>query len=343
MSDVSVSLAKLAQHLNATIHNPLNSDLDSILIGRVAPLDEAKQGDVTFLNDKKYLPKLPECQASAVILTAELAQNYANLALVMKDPYVGFALAAQLLDPTPRPQYGIHPSAVIAPSAQVGVGANIGPNVVIEADAIIGEHVTLGPGTVIGVGAVLGSGCHIHANVTIYHGCVLGQNVAVLSGTVIGPDGFGYANDQGTWRKIPQTGKVVIGDNTEIGALCTIDRGSLADTEIAENVIIDDQVHIAHNCRIGTGSCLCGAVAMAGSVTIGKNVICAGTVAINGHINICDGVQITGNTMVTSDITEPGVYSSGMPHAPYNEWRRNSVRYKQLDTLAKRVKALENK
>ena len=338
-----MNIQALANHLNATLHNLSQDEAAQIHINKVAPLDEAQTGDITFLNDKKYLSKLPECNASVVILTEALARDYAGAALVMKDPYVGFALAAQQLDPTPRPQYGIHPRAVIDDTAQVGANANIGPNVVIEAGAIIGEDVTIGPGCVIGVNAVIGSGSHIHANVTIYHSCQLGQKVAVLSGTVIGPDGFGYANDVGTWRKIPQTGRVIIGDNTEIGALCTIDRGSLTDTVIEQNVIIDDQVHIAHNCQIGSGSCLCGAVAMAGSVKIGKNVIVAGTVAINGHITICDNVQITGNTMVTSDITEPGVYSSGMPHAPYNEWRRNSVRYKQLDQLAKRVKALETK
>lgn len=338
-----MNIQALANHLNATLHNLTQDEAAQIHINKVAPLDEAQTGDITFLNDKKYLSKLPECNASVVILTEALARDYAGAALVMKDPYVGFALAAQQLDPTPRPLYGIHPSAVIDDTVQVGANANIGPNVVIEAGAIIGEDVTIGPGCVIGVNAVIGSGSHIHANVTIYHSCQLGQKVAVLSGTVIGPDGFGYANDAGTWRKIPQTGRVIIGDNSEIGALCTIDRGSLADTVIEHNVIIDDQVHIAHNCQIGSGSCLCGAVAMAGSVKIGKNVIVAGTVAINGHITICDNVQITGNTMVTSDITEPGVYSSGMPHAPYNEWRRNSVRYKQLDQLAKRVKALETK
>lgn len=337
----TMNLLAIAAHINGRLHNISEADARALEITKVAPIDTATAGDITFLNDKKYLPQLADAKASCVILTEKLAADFAGVAIIVADAYVGYALVAQALDPTPRPAYGIHPSAWVDPSAQIGDGANIGPQAVVEAYAIIGENVTIGPGSVVGVGATIGSHSRLDANVTIYHGCVLGQNVVVLSGSVIGSDGFGYANDQGTWQKIPQTGRVVIGDNTEIGALVTIDRGSIADTEIADNVIIDDQVHIAHNCKIGHGTCICGGTAMAGSVNIGQYVIIAGAVAINGHISICDKVQITGNTMVTTDITEPGVYSSGMPHAPYNEWRRTSVRYKQLDEMNKRIKMLE--
>lgn len=341
----SVSLITLAQHINATI-SPATGDVgaaESIMIHKVAPLDKAQAGDVAFLNDKKYLKSLATANASAVILTEKLAADFDGVALIVKDAYVGFALAAQLLDPTPKPHYAIHPSAFVDASAVLGNNVSVGPNAVIEAGVHLGDDVSIGAGAVIRVNAKIGARSYIHPNVTIYHSCELGEHVVIHSNTVIGSDGYGYAPNGGKWITIPQTGKVVIGDYTEIGASTTIDRGALEDTVIGQHVIIDNQVHIAHNVVIGDGACLCGGTMMAGSVNIGKNVIIAGTVAINGHIQICDNVQITGNTMVTSNITEPGVYSSGMPHSPYSEWRRNSVRIRQLDSVFKRVKTLENK
>ncbi len=341
---ISVSLASLAQHINATIASPtpsLLAEAEHMQITRVAPLDKSQAGDVAFLNDKKYLKSLASAQASAVILTEKLAQDYAGVALIVEDAYVGFALAAQLLDPTPKPHYAIHPSAYVDPTAVLGEQVSIGPNAVIEAGVVLGDDVSIGAGAVIRVNAQIGAHSIIHPNATIYHSCELGQHVVIHSNTVIGSDGYGYAPSGGKWITIPQTGKVIIGDFTEIGASTTIDRGALEDTVIGQHVIIDNQVHIAHNVVIGDGACLCGGTMMAGSVNIGKNVIIAGTVAINGHITICDNVQITGNTMVTSDIREPGVYSSGMPHSPYSEWRRNSIRIKQLDSVFKRVKTLE--
>ncbi len=338
-----MDLKTIAEHLNASLHNITVAEATQLDITKVAPVDKAQAGDIAFLNDKKYLSALADTQASAVILNEKLATDFPGVALVVKDPYVGFALTAQLLDPTPKPHYQIHPSAFVDPTAQLGEHVSIGPNAVIEAGVILGDNVSIGPNSVIRVNAQIGSGSYIHPNVTIYHSCVLGQNVVIHSATTIGCDGYGYAPNGGSWVTIPQTGKVLIGDNTEIGASTTIDRGALADTVIGANVIIDNQVHIAHNVKVGDGSCLCGGTMMAGSVDIGKNVIIAGTVAINRHIKICDNVQITGNTMVTSDINEPGVYSSGMPHSPYSEWRRNSIRLKQLDSLFKRVKDLERK
>jgi UDP-3-O-[3-hydroxymyristoyl] glucosamine N-acyltransferase len=338
-----MDLKTIAEHLDASLHNLTEEQAVKLEISKVAPVDKAQTGDIAFLNDKKYLSALAGTQASAVILNEKLAADFSGVALVVKDPYVGFALTAQLLDPTPKPHYQIHPSAFVDSSAQLGENVSIGPNAVIEAGVILGDNVSVGPNSVIRVNAQIGSGTYIHPNVTIYHSCVLGQNVVVHSATTIGCDGYGYAPNNGSWVTIPQTGRVLIGDNTEIGASTTIDRGALEDTIIGTNVIIDNQVHIAHNVKVGDGSCLCGGTMMAGSVDIGKNVIIAGTVAINGHIKICDNVQITGNTMVTSDISEPGVYSSGMPHTPYSDWRRNSIRLKQLDSLFKRVKDLERK
>ena len=340
----AVSLTQLAQHIDATISSPDKETLArtaEVIIERVAPLDRAQKGEVGFLNDKKYVASLSSTQASAVILTEKLANDYPGIALVVKDAYVGFALAAQLLNPTPKPHYAIHPSAFVDETAQLGNDVSIGPNAVIEAGVVLGDNVSIGAGAVIRVNARIGHDSYIHPNVTVYHSCELGHHVVVHSNTSVGCDGYGYAPNAGTWITIPQTGIVRIGDYTEIGASTTIDRGALDDTIIGEHVIIDNQVHIAHNVVVGDGSCLCGGTMMAGSVNIGKNVIIAGTVAINGHISICDNVQITGNTMVTSDITQPGVYSSGMPHTPYSEWRRNSVRIKQLDSIFKRVKALE--
>lgn len=332
----SINLADLAQKLDAELIGD-----GGYAITSVADALKAQSGDICFVKDKKFISSLSEIQAGAILLTAEFSDAYSGNRLIVADPYVAYAKVAQLLDPSPSIAVGIHPSAQIDSDAFLAEGVCVGANAVISAGANIESQCEIGPGCYIGENAILGSGTKLHANVTIYHGVTVGQNCLFQAGAVIGSDGFGYANDAGVWVKIPQTGAVSVGDSVEIGANTCIDRGSLEDTVIERNVIIDNQVHIAHNCIIGEGTAIAGNSAMAGSTKIGRYCAIAGCVAINGHIEICDKVHITGFSMVTKNITEPGMYSSGIPATDFNSWRKNTVKLKQVDKLFDRVKSLE--
>ncbi|WP_115717963.1 UDP-3-O-(3-hydroxymyristoyl)glucosamine N-acyltransferase [Gallaecimonas mangrovi] len=335
---MAYSLAKLAELVGAEVKGDGNLSIE-----RVATLESASQGQIAFLANSKYRKHLEQTQASAVILSEADLPFCKSAALVMKNPYLGFAKVAQLLDTTPAPAEGVHPTAVISDSASVAPSASIGANTVIEAGAVIGEGTAIGPNGFIGKGTQIGDNCTIWSNVAIYHGVSLGHHCKVHAGVVIGADGFGYANDKGKWEAIPQTGGVRIGDAVEIGAGTTIDRGALEDTVIEDNVIIDNQVQIAHNVVIGTGSAVAGTTVFAGSVTVGKYCIIGGACAIAGHLSIADGTTITGMSMVTKAISEPGVYSSGTPAQPNREWRKSAARFRQLDEMHRRLKSLEEK
>ncbi|MGL4612750.1 MAG: UDP-3-O-(3-hydroxymyristoyl)glucosamine N-acyltransferase [Shewanella sp.] len=332
----SVTLKELSLLLDGVIQGD-----DSLVINSVATLEHARAGQISFLANSKYRAQLENTQASAVLLSAKDAQDYQGTALIVKDPYVGFARVAQFLDTTPKAAVGIHPSAHIDPSAQLGEGVAIGANAVIGANVILGEHVQIGAGTVIGQDVIIGSNTRLWANVTLYHNVHIGQDCIIHSGAVIGSDGFGYANERGQWIKIPQTGGVRIGDRVEIGASTTIDRGALGHTEIHSGVIIDNQVQIAHNDIIGENTAIAGSSTIAGSVTIGKYCIIGGNCAIAGHLSIADGVHISGSTNITGNMREAGVYSSATVAMPNQLWRRNTVRFRQLDELFLRVKTLE--
>ena len=332
----TMTLAQIAEKIGGDVKGD-----KSVEITEMANLASAKSHQLSFLSNSKYLKDLANSQAGAVILKAADAEGFSGNALIVKDPYVGFAKAAQLLDTTPEQAGGIAESARVHQSAKIGMNVSIGEGAVISADAVIGAGSTIGANCFVGEGALLGKGVNLRANVTIYHRVELGDLVSIHSGTVVGCDGFGYANDMGTWVKIPQTGTVVIGDNTEIGANTCIDRGALDNTIIGKNVIIDNAVHIAHNVEIGDHSCICGNTGIAGSAIIGKYVVIAGQCAINGHLSIADKVQVTGMSMITKSIKEPGVYSSGMPAAPNREWQKNTVMLRQIGKLVERVKALE--
>ncbi len=339
MSKRAYSLAELANHVGGEVKGDGN-----IVITSVATLSGAGAHQISFLTNAKYKSQLSTTKAGAVIVNSKLVDQVQGAALIVSDPHVAFALIAQLFDTTPAvAQTGIADSAVVASSANIGSDVAIGHKVIIEDNVVIGDRVQIGPNTVIRRGTRIGEGSVIHPNVTVYHDVTIGKRVTIHSQTAIGSDGFGYANDKGTWIPIPQTGSVVIGDDSQIGSNTSIDRGALEDTVIGKNVIIDNQVQIAHNIHIGDHSCICGSTGIAGSTHIGKHVIIAGSCAINGHITICDNVQITGNTMVVQDIVEPGVYSSGQPAMTNREWRKNAVRLRQIDDLYKRVKSLENR
>ncbi|MFI3246086.1 MAG: UDP-3-O-(3-hydroxymyristoyl)glucosamine N-acyltransferase [Ferrimonas sp.] len=330
------TLAQLASALGARLQG--NSDT---LIEGVATLEGAQAGQITFLSNSKYRSQLASTQAAAVLLSESDAEHYQGNALVMDDPYVGFARVAQLLDTTPAAASGIHPSAVIHETAQIGEDVSIGANAVIEANAVLGQGVQVGAGSVVGQACYVGANSKLWANVTLYHQVVLGENCIIHAGCVIGSDGFGYANEKGNWIKIPQTGRVIIGDDVEIGANTCIDRGAINDTIIEQGCIIDNLVQIAHNDVIGAHTAIAGATVLAGSTTIGHHCIIGGNSAIAGHIEIAPGTHINGMSGVTGSISEPGLYGSTPPLQEAKSWRKNSVRIRQLDDMYRRLRALE--
>ena len=335
---MAFTLAQLAQQLGAEIHGD-----GTLEIRKVATLEKAGEGDITFLSNKKYRHYLEQSKASAVLITEADLPFCPTNALVLKDPYVGFARVAQLLDTTPQPATDIHPSVVIAADVQLGERVAFGANAVIESGVVLGDDVRIGPGCFVGKNTRLGARSRLWANVTLYHNITMGTDCLVQSGTVIGADGFGYANERGEWIKIPQLGGVTIGNRVEIGACTTIDRGALEDTCIADNVIIDNQCQIAHNVEIGYGTAVAGATTMAGSLKVGKYCIIGGASVFNGHMEICDQATITGMAMVMRPITEPGVYSSGIPLQTNKEWRKTAARVMRIEEMHKRLSKLEKK
>ncbi|WP_448564397.1 UDP-3-O-(3-hydroxymyristoyl)glucosamine N-acyltransferase [Thalassotalea ganghwensis] len=330
------TLDAIADHIGAKVHGD-----GSIIIEALATLSSANAHQIAFLSNKKYRNQLAKTNAGAVILSEDCLVDCPTNALVMNNPYIGYAMVAQLLDSTPKPATGIHPTAVIAPSVSLGSNVSVGANAVIEADATLADNVTIGPGCYIGQGTTIGKDTAMWANVSVYHNVVIGERCLIQANTVIGSDGFGYANNQGKWVKIPQLGRVIIGNDVEIGASTTIDRGAIEDTVIHDNVILDNQIQIAHNVEIGTGTAMAACSVIAGSSKLGENCTVAGLVGINGHIDVTDNCMFTGMAMVTKSITEPGVYSSGMPCAPNNEWNKTNARVRKLDKVNGKIKALE--
>ena len=277
-----------------------------------------------------------------MLLAADL-DYFQGSALVVKDPYLTYARMAQILDTTPQPAANIAPSAVIDAAATLGNNVAIGANAVIESGVTLGDNVVIGAGCFVGKNSRIGAGTRLWANVSVYHEVQIGENCLIQSGTVIGADGFGYANDRGNWVKIPQLGTVIIGDRVEIGACTTIDRGALDNTQIGNGVIIDNQCQIAHNVVIGDNTAVAGGVIMAGSLKIGRYCMIGGASVINGHMEICDKVTVTGMGMVMRPITEPGVYSSGIPLQPNKNWRKTAALVMNIDEMSKRLKAIERK
>ena len=334
----SIRLADLAQQLDAELHG----DGDLVITG-VASMQSATEGHITFIVNPKYREHLAVCKASAVVMTADELPFASSAALVVKNPYLTYARMAQILDTTPQPAQDIAASAVIDATATLGKNVSIGANAVIESGVMLGDNVRIGPGSFVGKNTRIGAGTRLWANVSVYHDIEIGENCLIQSSTVIGADGFGYANDRGNWVKIPQLGRVIVGDRVEIGACTTIDRGALDDTIIGNGVIIDNQCQIAHNVVIGDNTAVAGGVIMAGSLKIGRYCMIGGASVINGHMEICDKVTVTGMGMVMRPISEPGVYSSGIPLQPNKAWRKTAALVMNIDDMSKRLKALERK
>ena len=313
----------------------------SLRIDGLASLKNATAGKLSFLSNPRYVNQLASTQASAVILEPALATASPCAQLISSAPYVTYAKASQLFAPESATEAGIHSSACVHPSVVMGEGVRIGPNVVVEEGVRLGAGTVLGAGCSIGARSTLGENCTLFANVSLYHDVHIGDRVVLHSSVVIGADGFGFAFDGRQSIKIAQLGGVQIGNDVEIGAGSTVDRGALDDTVIEHGVKIDNHVQIAHNCVIGEHTIICGCSAIAGSTSIGRYCTIGGGVGIIGHLQITDKVMISAMSLVSQSIPEPGVYSSGTGLLESKEWKRNIVRFRQLDDMAKRLRELE--
>jgi len=335
---MSYTLSEIVAQLGGELRGP------DARIQRLAPLETASAGELTFVASAKYRRQMDSCLASAVIVSPKLALDIdtERALIITADPYLYFAKVATLLSPAPRARPGVHERAVIGADSLVGASSEIGPLVSVGARAKIGERCRLMPGVVVGDDVEIGDDVTLYANVTIYHGCRIGHRVTIHSGAVIGGDGFGLAWDSDHWFKIPQTGRVLVGDDVEIGANTTIDRGALADTLIGRGAKIDNLVQIAHNVRIGEYTAIAGCVGIAGSTHIGAYCTIGGAAMFVGHIEIADRTHIGGGTLVSKSIRNSGNYASSYPLSTMKEWLSNAVHLRHLDELVGRVKQLEN-
>jgi UDP-3-O-[3-hydroxymyristoyl] glucosamine N-acyltransferase len=311
----------------------------------IAPLDQAAPHQLAFLANPKYRKQLDTTRAGAVIVGA--AERYATSLprIVTANPYVYYAQVVSLFHPQTRPAAGMHASAAVDATARIEEGVSIGAFASVGRNAHIGRGAIIGEGCSVGEAAVIGDDAHLFPNVVIYNRCVIGRRNVLHAGVVIGADGFGLANDNGRWLKIPQVGRVVTGDDVEIGANTTIDRGAMGDTVIEEGVKLDNQIQIGHNCRIGAHTAIAGCAGIAGSTHIGSRCTIGGSAGIVGHITICDDVHISGFTLVSKSITQPGTYTSisSTPFSKHADWLKQAAQVRNLDSLAEKLRVLQEK
>lgn len=310
-------------------------------VGHVATLEAATAGAISFLANPRYRRFLAGTGASAVVLAPEFADECPVPALLTPNPYATYARIAQLLYPGPDSGVGRHPSAVIDARAVVDDSAWIGPNTYLAADVRVGAGACIGPGCILLEGVTIGPQSRLVASVTLGPRVRLGARCLLHPGVVVGADGFGHAPDSGTYVKVPQVGSVVLGDDVEIGANSTVDRGSIEDTILEDGVKIDNQVQIGHNVFIGAHTVVAGCAGISGSTRIGRHCMIGGMAGIAGHLEICDRVAVTGKTMISASIRKPGVYSGKLPADDARSFRRNSARFQKLDEMARRLRRLE--
>jgi UDP-3-O-[3-hydroxymyristoyl] glucosamine N-acyltransferase len=322
---MSIALGELAARSGCELRGDPN-----VLIGTVAALSSAGPGSLTFLANPKLASQLQHTGASAVVLDRRSAERCPTAALISSNPHAAFAHIAGWLYPEPPAQPGAHPSAVIDGRAQVDASAEINAHCVIGAEARIGPRCRIGPGCIIGAQASIGPDCVLVAHVVLGARVQLGARVLIHPGAVIGADGFGYAREGGGWLKVPQLGGVRIGDDVEIGANTTIDRGAIGDTLIAEGVKLDNQIQLGHNVEIGAHTAIAACTGISGSTRIGARCMIGGACGITGHIVIGDDIVITGMAMVTKSLSAPGMYSSGLPIEPSRRWRRVVAQLRRL-------------
>jgi UDP-3-O-[3-hydroxymyristoyl] glucosamine N-acyltransferase len=330
---MSMSLGELAVRFGLAV----KGDPD-VRVCRVATLEAADNASLTFLANPRYRRFLRDTRAGAVVLEPRYADESPVPALLAKNPYAAYARIAALLHPVPTTLPARHPTAVVDAAAHVDESASIGAHVVIYANAKIGARAVIGPGCVIFEDAVIGSDTRLVANVTICQAVVIGERCLLHPGAVIGADGFGLAPDRGEWLKVPQIGSVSIGNDVEIGANTTVDRGAIGNTCIADGVKLDNQIQVAHNVQIGAHTAIAGCTGISGSTTIGQRCMIGGQVGIAGHLTICDDVVLTGRAFVTSSIHKPGTYSSGLPVDEAARFRKNAARFYQLDEFFREVR-----
>ncbi len=335
---MALTLGFLAQHLGAELRGDAHYQVES-----VATLAQAQSHQLSFLSNSKYQSYLASCVAGVVVLSPKDADAWQGNALIVRNPYLAYAKAATLLHPPIQSVEGIHPSAAIDSTAVLAPDVSIAAGVVIGAEVQIGSGSVIGANTVIERGVVLGQRCWIGPNVSILHHCVLGDEVMVESGTVIGSEGFGWAKDGERWVKVPQLGRVMIGDQVSIGANTCVDRGAIEDTVIESGVKLDNLIQISHNVTIGANTAMAGSSGVAGSTKVGQRCTIAGMAGVAGHLTIADDVHITAMTLVSHSLTEAGVYSGNLPVEDNAQWRKNVARFRQLDAMAKRLKQVEKR
>ncbi|MDD2685503.1 MAG: UDP-3-O-(3-hydroxymyristoyl)glucosamine N-acyltransferase [Gallionella sp.] len=313
----------------------------AVSISRITTLDKAQAGEISFLTNSKYRSQLASTNASALIL-GEGDAGASDLPRIISDnPYAYFAKVSALLNPLLPVVSGIHATAVIGEGARIASSASIAATAVIGRNAVIGEDAVIGAGCCIGDNVVIGCRARLYPRVVIYHDCVIGDDLIAHSGAVIGSDGFGIAMDAGHWIKIPQVGRVVIGNAVEIGANTTIDRGALDDTVIEDGVKLDNQIQVAHNVRIGAHTAVAGCAGIAGSAVIGRYCRIGGGARILGHLQLADHVEVAADTLVGKSIREAGSYAAIFPFSKQEDWRKNAVHLRHLDEMVKRIKVLE--
>jgi UDP-3-O-[3-hydroxymyristoyl] glucosamine N-acyltransferase len=312
-------------------------------VRQVATLENARGGTIAFLANERYAQQLKATGAGAVILGTAMRDATRLPRVVCDDPYAYFARVSALLNPSRQSDPGTHASSVIDGSAVIAADAEIGPLAVVGKRARVGAGCVIGPGCVVGDDVVLGTGVLLHANVTVYGGCVIGDRVILHSGAIIGADGFGIAMAGERWVKIPQIGRVVIGNDVEIGANTTVDRGTIDDTVIEDGAKLDNQIQVAHNVRIGAHTAIAGCVGIAGSARIGRYCRIGGASGIAGHTVIADHVEISAHTLISKSIDKPGIYTGAYPFEANRDWRKNAAHLRHLSDLADRLRALEKK
>jgi UDP-3-O-[3-hydroxymyristoyl] glucosamine N-acyltransferase len=339
-AELTVSLGELVDDLGGTLHGARE-----VLIHRIGPLDTQDSGTIAFLSNPKYRSQLTGSQAACVIVSPAVQDEalVRGAAIVTDDPYLYFARLTQWWAQRvrPRPAVGVHPSAVVDPTAVLGQGVTIGPLAVVEAGAIIEDEVIVGPHCVVGARARLGAQTKLSAHVTIGFDCVVGARCIFHSGVVIGADGFGFAPNKGRWEKIEQLGAVRIGDDVELGANTCIDRGALDDTVLENGVKLDNLVQIAHNVHIGEHSAMAGCVGVAGSARIGKHCTVGGAGMILGHLTLADNVHVSSGTLISRSVLKPGLYSGAFPFDENASWEKNAATLRQLHALRDRIRTLE--
>ncbi|MEO8718084.1 MAG: UDP-3-O-(3-hydroxymyristoyl)glucosamine N-acyltransferase [Burkholderiales bacterium] len=331
-----ISLGEIASRLGGRVVGDAG-----ILVEQVASLEHAGKRHIAFFSSARYKAQLTATRAAAVILGPQAERLTALPRIVSDNPYAYFARVSQLLNPAPTAVPGVHAAALVDASARVAASARIETGAVVGAAAEIGERAWVGAGCYVGEAAAVGADSRLHPSVVVYAGCRIGQRAIVHAGAVIGADGFGMAQEAGRWLKVPQIGRVLIGDDVEIGANTTIDRGTVDDTVLEDGVKLDNQVQIGHNCRIGAHTAMAGCAAVAGSTYIGQRCTLGGAAAVLGHLSLCDDVHVSAATVITRSIRKPGTYTGLYPFDTNASWARNAALLRHLTELVARLDALE--